>query len=354
MKIPRIRVSGNAYDRGLSYGKQASELIIKNINNYHQLMQDRKNLSIEKSRMIALSYEDVILACNSDYIDEIKGIAKGANVAYADVLLLNCRSEILFNTYSDKANECTAITFLSSANSERTVYACQSWDFASSQKDNVVLLEIVQPNAIMMIVEAGMIGGKGLNTSGLGLTLNALNTDGGSSKGVPLHVRMRKILDSFSLDVAYQQAVTFPIPCACNLIISSKDGLALGIELTSKNTAVYYPNNGIIFHTNHLLNTDMNVRDLNKTSGSTFVRYASAKYMLEENKIWHLAMIKDIFKDHRGYPKSICVHADESLPTIKQLGTNHAIIMDLNKKIIYYAHGNPCQSNFIPLGFSDI
>ncbi|MDD3924995.1 MAG: C45 family autoproteolytic acyltransferase/hydrolase [Erysipelotrichaceae bacterium] len=341
MTIKRIKVNGNNYECGFQYGKAASEMIRNNIDNYQCLIKDRKNILPEQAHRIALKYQTYI---PTKYLEEMQGIADGAQVNFVDILLLNCRSELLFKD-DQELQECTAFALMPKITSTHDAYACQTWDFARSQKDNVVLLEIDSDVKIMMITEAGLIGGKGLNSSGIGLTLNALNTNG-KDMGVPLHVRMRMILTEKTLASAYQKAVNMPIPVSANLIISCKDGLALGLELTPNDFYIYYPEKGIIYHTNHIVSDSIDIIDKNRPFGNSFVRFANIKSLLEDASAIDLNMIKKILQDHRGHPNGICVHADESLPLIKQHGTNHAVIMDLTNLSIHYVHGNPCQDEY--------
>jgi len=349
MTIKKVTVSGNSYECGVQYGEAASDLIKDNIQNYKRLLKDRKDLSPEKAHKIALTYQSYI---PTNYLEEMQGIAKGAKVNYEDILLLNCRSELLFST-DQEVQECTAFALMPKVTLNHKTYACQTWDFARCQRDNVVLLKIDNEVKIMMITEAGLIGGKGLNSHGLGLTLNALNTTG-SDSGIPLHIRMRMILASKTLALAYQVAVTMPIPVSANLIISCKDGLALGLELTPKDVTLFYPDNGVLYHTNHLLSDKKRVIDNNKPFGNSFVRFANIRSLLEDASAIDLNMIKAILQDHRGHPNGICVHADETLPITKQHATNHAVIMDLDNIVIHYVHGNPCLSSYTTYTMEEI
>ena len=349
MTIKRVTVSGNSYECGIQYGEAVSDLIKNNIQNYKRLIKDRKNLSPEKAHQIALTYQSSI---PTNYLEEMQGIAKGAKVSYEDILLLNCRSELLFSP-NEEVQECTAFALMPKVTRDHNTYACQTWDFARSQRDNVVLLEIDNEVRIMMITEAGLIGGKGLNDHGLGLTLNALNTTS-SDTGIPLHIRMRMILASKTLALAYQVAVTTPIPVSANLIISCIDGLALGLELTPKDVSLFYPDHGVLYHTNHLLSDKSSVKDNNKPFGNSFVRYGNIRSLLEDANAIDLDMIKAILQDHRGHPNGLCVHADEKLPITKQHATNHAVIMDLNNLVIHYVHGNPCLSSYTTYAMKEI
>lgn len=344
-----IDVNGDAYTRGKQYGSQAREKIHTNIRHYYELFKDRKGIDAEQAHQLALAYEKAIDACQADYRQEMQGIADGAEAAYLDILMLNCRSEILFTDITEDTQECTAFALLPRANEEQVTYAAQSWDFAATQRDVMIVLRLTKTDGrkLMIFTEAGLIGGKGLNSDGLALTLNALNTPG-QKQGLPLHIRMRKILDCTTLAAAYQQAVALPVPAAANLIISHQDGLAMDLEITPKGSDVLYPQHGIIAHTNHLLSSKLNITDHNHYAGSTHVRYASINELLHDQPL-NLQRLQHIFADHRGYPTSICVHSDQQLPLIKQLVTNHALIMDVTHQICYYVEGNPCQNSFSKL-----
>ena len=346
-KIPTIVISGNPYQSGYTYGKQAKAQIKLNISNYRKLFQDRKDLDYDQALRIAQTFQCAIDNYDHSYIEEMQGIAKGAEVNYEEILMINCRSELLFTSTTKDTQECTAFSVLPEANIDHKTYAGQTWDFAKIQRETMVILKITNEDNTKMIIftEAGLIGGKGMNNHGIAMTLNALNTSK-TCTGLPLHLRMRSVLESSTLAIAYQRAVTGPITCSATLILTHRDGLALCVELTPDDFDVILPNEGIITHTNHILSARLKIKDNNRTVGSTFVRLCSINELIYHQLNINLDYLKRLLQDHRGYPNSICVHSDDNQPLIKQIATNQAIIMNLSDQIIYYTYGNPCETEF--------
>jgi len=136
------------------------------------------------------------------------------------------------------------------------------------------------------------------------------------------------------------------ISCSATFILTHRDGLALGVELTPDDFDVILPNQGIITHTNHILSSRLKIKDNNRLTGSTFVRLCSINELIYHQPKINLSFLKQLLQDHRGYPNSICVHSDDTQPKMKQIATNQAIIMNLSDQIIYYTYGNPCENEF--------
>src|SRR5882724_11903233 len=92
--FPLIEISGPPRERGRQYGQQAAERIRKGTTHYFAQL---KELSLDSAGVAALvrDYLPVIEAFEPSYIEEMYGIAEGAGVPLADIVLLNARTEIL-------------------------------------------------------------------------------------------------------------------------------------------------------------------------------------------------------------------------------------------------------------------
>jgi isopenicillin-N N-acyltransferase-like protein len=51
--------------------------------------------------------------------------------------------------------------------------------------------------------------------------------------------------------------------------------------------------------------------------------------------------------DHANYPKSICNHPDEKVPTYKHMKTISALIFQPKKQKMWATNGNPCEHEFV-------
>lgn len=348
-----ITIKGSTYERGLEYGRGCKEAILSSIESFKTLFADRKQITWDRACRIAKDYIPGIKAFNANYLEEMQGIADGAEVMLEEIVALNSRSEIMFANQIDTADRfeeegqgCTAFSLTDSAAKDGHTMAGQTWDFSCMLRKSMVTVHVCQSErpSFVMVCEAGMIGGIGMNDAGIGLTLNALRATEPCT-GIPLRVRMRAILDSRFLSEAYVNGAHRPLSVA-NLIITHKDGAAIGLEMDAKQVDVLIPEDGVLVHTNHFIGYRMKLLHDNAGTGSTYIRLQRMTQLIKARGAIGVDDLMDILKDHVGYPTSICSHPNPYDPPIKHNATNFAVIMDLSEGCMYLALGNPCESEF--------
>lgn len=340
-------LSGTPYERGVTYGAACRDEIRHSIKSYTQLFAERRGISWQQARALAVPFVDVIRSAGEEYLAEMEGIAAGAELDFEDILTINCRSEMLYAPLAPQ--ECTAFSLIPPATAEGVVLAAQNWDYVRSQREAVVVLRISDADGkpdILLFTEAGMIGGKGMNSAGLSLTLNALSTQK-YAHGIPLHVRMRRILEQTTMEEGYKAAVTGAQPSPANLILTHRDGISLDLEIDCDGVDVLQPQRGVIVHTNHFIGPKFSVRP-HAASSNTYTRLQRITTLLENKAGLTAADAKAALCDHAGYPYSICKHTDPAAKkdAMQQGATNYALIMDLTNGVAYFAWGNPCESQF--------
>ncbi len=356
MSVKQIVLTGSAYEKGLCYGRECRNEITAGLENYRRLFLKEKRMTWETAREAARRFLPFLTGQYDEYLEEMRGIADGARVTFDDILILNCRSEILYSSSdTGKApDECTAFSAVAPAAAPGVTLAGQTWDYTVSQRDAVVIVRIPRENGIparLLFLEAGMIGGIGVNAAGIALTLNALATRG-SSPGVPLRFRMRRILEQDNMNGAYAEATRTPVPFAAHLTVTHKDGLSLGYELDPLGCDVLLPENGLIVHTNHYLGPRMVLHHGHADRASSYCRLQIMKQDLQSRKELTLPDIEEFFRDHRGYPVSVCLHVDPRLTGAAReddYQTNMAFAADLKSGTVRFVHGNPCEGEFITL-----
>ncbi|MDO5532605.1 C45 family autoproteolytic acyltransferase/hydolase [Sutterella sp.] len=104
-----IKVSGTPHERGLAYGRAAKERIHRVIEEYRVLFDKEAHMSWETAYEKAAVYEEPIRAYRPDLIEEMQGIAEGAGVDFRTILLMNCRSEVMFAQIKDKAEDACSV-----------------------------------------------------------------------------------------------------------------------------------------------------------------------------------------------------------------------------------------------------
>ena len=160
-----IKVSGTPYERGFQYGSQAKERIYKVIEEYKVLFEKEAFITWDKAYELSKPYRKEIEKYRPDLVEEMKGIADGAGLDFNTILTLNCRSEIMFAKADIAEDACTTIGVPPEASENGHTLLAQNWDWWSMGYGTTVLLEVEQkPFAkAIIITEAGLVGGKGLN-----------------------------------------------------------------------------------------------------------------------------------------------------------------------------------------------
>ena len=348
MQFKEITVRGTPYERGRTYGQLCREEVAVSIKAYQTLFEGLKGISWDEARKISEYYLSLTGDFAPHYAEEMRGIADGAQVDLLDIAALNARTEIMYSrSATADVKECTSLSLMGPATEGGRVLAAQNWDFSGLLRDCVVVVHMYQEEkpAFMMVAEAGMIGGIGMNDRGIAVLLNALSTTV-PCRGIPLRARMRAMLEAETLSEAYVKGSHGPVSVA-NLIATHKDGIAIGFEMDSETVDTMIPEDGVLAHTNHYLGPKMRLMHDANPRGSSYIRLQRIKTLVKERygKIT-VDDVKRMLRDHAGYPHSICDHEDLKEPLAKQDTTNFGIIMDLTENCLYLAPGNPCENEF--------
>jgi len=335
--------------RGQAYGEAAGGIIKNTLGIYKELFHENTGYTWDKITSLLDPYIAKTKAFAPDLMDEIQGIATGANLLFKDIFALNARSEIMFdfNIYTD---ECSALVALPKSTGNNSTLLAQNWDWKKEIESCQVILKIRQREDIPSIVtftEAGQLSKIGMNSAGIGLVVNNLSADR-SCIGIPWIFISRKILESSRLTQAMGCLLGSPKGHSMNFLIAHEDGEAVDIETSCVENHVIFPKENFMAHTNHYIAPcsgfkDMKTGDYNP---STYIRLHRIEKLLSQiDGNVDVKAVQGIFKDHFDHPFSVCVHdSDEFSPAIQASKTCLSIVMDFSQKTIFYSRGNPCQN----------
>lgn len=117
-----VLCSGTTHELGLHHGSRAKLQIGRSITFYKTLFQLKCRMDWEEVKTFALKYQPYLEQHWPQYIEEMQGVAKGARVAYSDILALNVRTEVAFGNFIDG---CTAFSWKGA----RSSILAQNWDW---------------------------------------------------------------------------------------------------------------------------------------------------------------------------------------------------------------------------------
>jgi isopenicillin-N N-acyltransferase-like protein len=259
---PLVEVSGSPRERGRQYGEQAADRVRVGIQHYSDQLK-RNDLTTDGIKALVRRFEPTIDRFDPAYLEEMRGIAEGAGVAFESVVLLNARTEILKlaqrpaderNVPDDDPDGCTGVVAMPEVTREGRLIHAQNWDWKVECAETAVVLKIRREDGpdILTFTEAGALARSGFNAAGIAITANYLETDRDYRRlGVPLALIRRKVLEQKQVAVSMQAVYATPKSAANNMIVSQANGIAIDFECAPDETFQVLPERGLIVHANH-------------------------------------------------------------------------------------------------------
>ncbi len=359
--IKTLHLQGSPKEIGHLHGKHGKEQVMKSLETYEKLFHGYQNINWQEAKNRALFHLDSIEAHDVQLVEEMEGIAEGANVDFEDILALNARSEIALGAYGGKgfSDGCTAIATFSPVSKDTIIG--QNWDWKESQIDSLLLLKIkqeVKPN-ITMVTEGGIIGKIGHNNAGLGVCFNALLTDQKSNE-IPIHLALRSVLNSYTLSEAISKLKDGQTAASASLVIGkadeSKAGLAVNVEVSPFGIDLVGGENGSLVHTNHIISPIIKKRltDMNEfIFDGSMMRYKRAEQLINIAKAEQVPIDETTYMnwlcDTFNEPESINHGKNDLTPEHRQMVTVFSIVMNLSQRKTFFCIGRPAIENYVSI-----
>ena len=348
--FPFIKVSGSPHECGVKYGKAAKKLIRHNIDYYIGIWGRICGMTEKDALKRALTTADPIRKWDAAIYEEIEGIAEGSGSKIEEILAINTRYELTFSQV--KVPECTALVVLPDGTTVGHTLLAQNWDYRPGVKEGCVTLEIRQEGkpAVLLHTEAGAVGHKGVNTYGIGVTLNALVSDHDHFEPhPPILAQCRKVLNSKNMNEAMGAILLTKRSCSSNVIIAQAGGVAVSLETNPLDTSIIVPVNGHIAHTNHFIGSRaLSVKDtfVNQVPNSVYRLSRTNEALRRWDGRESVEGIEVMLRDHFGKPHSVCCHTKPDLVSDMQSETVASVIMDLDERSFHITKGPPCLSEY--------
>ena len=197
-----------------------------------------------------------------------------------------------------------------------------------------------------MMTEAGIIGKIGLNSVGVGVTLNAVKANGVDFSRLPCHLALRRVLESDSCTEAVRALERAGVAAPCHILIADPQESA-GLECTAFDIVRLrarvhqgrYLAKELTSHTNHFIERHLGPNcppDL----PDTIVRLERVNQLLNQAETEpSYGVVEEILRDEENFPGSICRdHSGRD-----GFATLFSIVMDLNRHKAKVGMGKPTE-----------
>jgi isopenicillin-N N-acyltransferase like protein len=334
-------------DRGVRFGEAQRDAVHGTVNAYERLFAEASGLDVAAVRSFGERVGERLRGEHPDAHEEIAAIARGAGVDEPLLTAVNARTELLAGAARP---ECSAIGVLPERSGGHTLLA-QNWDWHPSLRESVVLWTIVEPDGrwLVTMTEAGILAKIGINSRGVGLCVNILESsaDGGPG-GIPVHVLMRLALqrcdDAAAAGVLLEASEVSGSTC---FSVGSPGALAC-YEVSPAGVARIEPEHGVLLHTNHFLEPTGDAEDVHRRESPTTVARLEELERRVRRAPGRLdaAAVKAALRSHDARPNAICCHDPDNECYADRTETLVSVCLDLDELRFEISEGAPCSSPY--------
>lgn len=342
--IPAVELQGCEFEIGHGHGEQLKE----EIGLFYEDLLKQMCSDGGTTEDDLLSYARAHLPATRDYapelVDEIRGISEGAGFAFERIFLINCYDEVSCHgphLLTEGLHGCTAFAATGRATIGGKSYVGQSWDVPPYYPPYLFRLMLGGGAVLLMVGHPGMIGGAGMNSSGLALAWTTLKAND-AGLGVPAPFVVRKALGAGDLGQLIGNVLSANRANGMGFIAGDSVA-AVNIELSATRYHVSY-SHGVLGRANHyespgLLDCES---DLPVLGPGTILRSGRMNELLQEHAgSIDPEVMMGILSDHASAPGCICKHEHRGWQTCASL------ICDVAEGVMWASNGRPCESGFV-------
>ena len=348
-RIPLLRVYGSHRQMGCQIGEARREAVQHSIANAHALFQDAYDhlqLTWEGAMIQASKYIPFAEERYPQYVEEMKGIAAGANVSYEDVCVVNAMEAV--TTDALHLTKCTSMAVNQERTANGAVLIAHNEDWLPEDESDVYIVHATpddEPPFLAMTYGA-LLPNIGFNAHGIAQCCDTVYPSD-SRIGIPRVIVSRAVLAARTPAQAIGSAMAHHRAAGYNHLIAHESGELYNVEVSARRFAVLGNDDGCIVHTNHYLDPQMQAVELDSDELiCTRVRYFRARRLLRQTNCHTIASLQVIQQDHMNYPDSICNHANEAENPLDREKTITALLIDLTNHELHATWGTPCENPY--------
>jgi isopenicillin-N N-acyltransferase-like protein len=344
--VPLIEVHGPPRERGRQQGEAARQFAASMVDAYQRIAPGATGSSWEMARDRAQELLPPSEAAFPAYMEELRGLAEGAGLAFEDVWLLNCYEEL---ETSAGLTACTSLAVRGELTAGGHVLLAHNEDWISFDREHVYLLRS-EPEGeppFLGFTFGALLPNIGFNAEGVAVAINSVYpTD--ECLGVPRLVFSRAVLAARTIGEAIARCVFDGRAGGYNYLLADENGELYCVETSALEHDVIYADEGWIAHTNHYLSPKMQAVEQPGAYAGSIVRLNRARRLLWEGLGGvEVVDLQGILRDHVNHPRSICGHEDVSQPAHERGQTVLSLVMDLNERSMWVAPGPPCEGEYV-------
>lgn len=346
---PLVRVSGSHREIGRQIGEACARQVCHSIENARTLIEgcyENLQLTWEGAQIQSRKYLPFAQERYPQYVDELIGIAEGANVSFDDLVVVNALEAVTMDALH--LSKCTSLAVNEDRTADGHVLVAHNEDWLPEDEQDVYVVHATPDDEppFLAMTYGGLLPNIGFNAAGIAQCCDSVYP-GDSRIGIPRVIASRAVLAARTPADAIRCMLIPQRAAGYNHLLAQESGELYNVEVSARKFAILYGEEGYVVHTNHYLDYNMKAIEADPDElVETRVRYFRALRLLKSNDRHTVKTLQSIQKDHLNFPNSICNHSTDNVLPLDREKTINALIMDLTTRVMYLAWGNPCEGHY--------
>lgn len=347
-----VVLSGTPQEQGHQLGEATAGLIRENV---EMGRVEREAVLVagisaaDYDRALRLN-EEFVSRISPETLEEIRGLAAGADIYYEDLLDLNLMTYFPMRRLMA---ECSQLLVAPPRSADGRWFLTKTRDMSlPSLVQTVVHRTYDDGFEVAEAIHSGAVTspGSGLNSHGLSLSTSGvwpssgryhLNNGGRGWNLINPHLLLRdcRTVDEVEAALNYTSRLT-----GLNIVVM--DGVTgARFEVTPEEVVRTNLYDGHLILTNHCASPQLKPKSPTREEyASTFDRFDRLEALTQANGQWTVEDVWRAVSDHTGYPNSsVCRHPD--LTNTHSSVTAYASVATLPDQTFHVAMGNPCETS---------
>jgi Acyl-coenzyme A:6-aminopenicillanic acid acyl-transferase. len=346
---PLVRVSGTHREIGRQIGEACKKQVQHGVENSRNLVADayeQLELTWAGAQIQARKYLPFAQERYPQYVDELMGIAEGADVAFEDLSVVNAMEAVTMDALH--LTRCTSMAVNEERTADGHVLMAHNEDWVPEDEDDVFIIHASPKNEppFLAMTYGGLLPNIGFNAYGIAQLCDSVYPND-SRIGTPRVVVSRAVLASRTPDEAIRHMLSAQRAAGYNHLLVHESGELYSLEVSARRFAILYGENGYIVHTNHYLAENMQqVEREPEDLVASRVRYFRARRLIQREDTHTIKTLQAIQRDHVNFSNSICNHSIDASNPLDREKTVNAMVIDLTAREMHIAWGNPCENPY--------
>lgn len=329
---------GTPFDVGRQHGQALRSQIRTELVPYLNSAANKLRVHVsEAARYVVSRYEALFRERMPKVLEEIQGIAEGARLSYEQAFVLALHDMM-------PLGGCTAVACSGPTSLDGPLIAQTKDVSALNNRFKVMRIRYSSGRSMVLLNYPGWIANTGLTSDGVAFAGFSLNADEPQKPIAPGSLLKRLVLEKRSTAEVLDGITGLSFPNG-GFLVGDRSGHMVCIEALGGRVAIRDVSGKAFGHCNGVLTSELKPLETESDQHLSSVMRQTRidKIFAEQTGRISISSLREVFRDHLGFPLSICRHPG----ALDKLYTGAAFVANLTDLEIDIAIGHPCKAPFV-------